>query len=75
MRLPGVRCGVGDDHLGVNTQSFFRAFLEEETKAEPFFHMVLYGGATRLPEEGVPLLRQILASSTTCKGVTEVEPR
>jgi hypothetical protein len=65
----------GDDQLGIDTQSFFRAFLEEETKIKPSFHMVLYGGATRLPEEGVPLLRQILASSTTCKGVTEVEPR
>lgn len=51
-----------------------QAFLEEEAKNGTDVSYGFYGGATRQPTEGKPLLKDILESSTTCKGVKIVSP-
>lgn len=56
-------------------QSFFRSYLEEELKpvgAALDYHF--YGAATRPLEEGSKLLTDFLTSSTSCKGVRDVDP-
>lgn len=56
-------------------QSFFRSYLEEELKpASATLDYHFYGAATRPSEEGSKLLTDFLASSTSCKGVRNVDP-
>jgi len=56
-------------------QSLFRSYLEEELKpAGSTLDYHYYGAATRPSEEGSKLLTDFLASSTSCKGVRNVDP-
>jgi len=46
-----------------------QAFLEDTTGNQSSHSYHFYGGATRPPAEGERLLREILQSTTTCKGI------
>jgi hypothetical protein len=47
-----------------------QAFLEEAINPGPAkTSFLILGGATRPAAEGIPLLEEIVRSSTTCKGI------